>query len=47
MIKRMGVVLLLALGACAAPQGDAGYGSSTLLIDEPSGPFPYNSRFCP
>lgn len=46
-MKRMAAVLVLGLAACAAPQGDAGFGSTTLLIDQPEGPFPYNSRLCP
>ena len=35
--------LYLVLAACGTTPGD----SSTLLIDQPSGPFPYNSRICP
>ena len=35
--------LVLALAACGTIPGD----SSTLLIDQPTAPFPYNSRICP
>jgi hypothetical protein len=37
------IVLLLSLAACGTTPGD----SSTLLIDQPVAPFPYNSRMCP
>jgi|RhiMethySRZTD1v2_1073278.scaffolds.fasta_scaffold103382_3 hypothetical protein len=37
-------LVLLGLAACSTTgTGD----SSTLLIDQPNGPYPYNSRFCP
>ena len=35
--------LAIALTACGTTPGD----SSTLLIDQPTAPFPYNSRICP
>jgi hypothetical protein len=41
---RIAIALLaLGLAACSTTPGD----SSTLLIDQPSAPFPYNSRICP
>jgi hypothetical protein len=40
------VVLLLALAACGTPQGDR-LAPTSILIDQPTSPFPYNSRFCP
>lgn len=44
LIRLCSVLLLLGLAACStAGTGD----SSTLLIDQPTPPFPYNSRFCP
>ena len=44
MRRLLGLILLLALAACAAPQGTEVYGSP--MIDEPVAPFPYNSKFC-
>ena len=44
MRRLLGVVLVLALAACAAPQHTAVYGSP--MIDVPTPPFPYNSKFC-
>ena len=41
LIRLCSVLLLLGLAACSTT-GD----SSTLLIDQPTPPFPYNSRFC-
>ena len=37
------LLLLLGAAACSTTPGD----SSTLLIDQPTPPFPYNSRICP
>jgi len=45
MIRLIGVVLLLAVASCAAPQATALRGGSP-MIDEPVAPFPYNSKFC-
>jgi hypothetical protein len=42
-MRPIAVVLLLALAACATAPGD----TTSLLIDQPTPPFPYNSRFCP
>lgn len=44
-IRPICLALLLALASCAVPQSAATGGSP--LIDEPTPPFPYNSRFCP
>ena len=41
LIRLCSALLLLGLAACSTT-GD----SSTLLIDQPTPPFPYNSRFC-
>ena len=41
LIRLTAVSVLLALAACGTTPGD----SSTLLIDQPTAPFPYNSRF--
>lgn len=42
-----GLVLVLALAACAAPQAPAPlHGNGSPMIDEPVAPFPYNSKFC-
>ena len=41
LIRLTAVSVLLALPACGTTPGD----SSTLLIDQPTAPFPYNSRF--
>jgi hypothetical protein len=47
LFRLFGVVLLLALAACAAPQSPAPlHGSGSPMIDEPVAPFPYNSKFC-
>lgn len=47
LFRLFGVVLLLTLAACAAPQGPAPlHGSGSPMIDEPVAPFPYNSKFC-
>lgn len=47
MRRLLGVVLVLALSACAAPQGPAPlHSSGSPMIDEPVAPFPYNSKFC-
>lgn len=47
MRRLLGLVLVLALAACAAPQGAAPlHGGGSPMIDEPMAPFPYNSKFC-
>jgi hypothetical protein len=43
LVRLAAAVLALGLAACGATPGD----SSTLLIDQPAAPFPYNSRICP
>lgn len=42
-IRLVTALLLLGLAACSTTPGD----SSSLLIDQPTPPFPYNSRICP
>ncbi len=43
LIQLLTAVLVLGVAACSTTPGD----SSTLLIDQPTPPFPYNSRICP
>ena len=43
LIRLCSALLFLGLAACSTTPGD----SSTLLIDQPTPPFPYNSRICP
>lgn len=43
LIRLVTALLLLGLAACSTTPGD----SSSLLIDQPTPPFPYNSRICP
>ena len=43
LIRLISALLLLGVAACSTTSGD----SSTLLIDQPTEPFPYNSRICP
>jgi hypothetical protein len=43
LIRLTGSLLLLGVAACSTTPGD----SSTLLIDQPTPPVPYNSRICP
>lgn len=43
LIRLVSALLLLGLAACSTTPGD----SSSLLIDQPTPPFPYNSRICP
>jgi hypothetical protein len=45
-IRLLAIMLLLAVASCAVTPGVAMPGGSP-LIDQPSAPFPYNSRFCP
>ena len=45
-IRLLAVMLLLAVASCGVTQGVAMQAGSP-LIDQPSAPFPYNSRFCP
>lgn len=47
LIRLSGVVLLLAAAACAAPRDPAPlHGGGSPMIDVPTPPFPYNSKFC-
>jgi hypothetical protein len=43
LIRLATALLVLGVAACSTTPGD----SSTLLIDQPTPPFPYNSRICP
>jgi hypothetical protein len=43
LIRLISALLLLGVAACSTTPGD----SSSLLIDQPTAPFPYNSRICP
>jgi hypothetical protein len=45
-IRLLAIILLLAVASCGVTQNVATQGGSP-LIDQPSAPFPYNSRFCP
>jgi hypothetical protein len=45
-IRVPATILLLAVASCGVIQGGAMQGGSP-LIDQPTAPFPYNSRFCP
>ena len=40
------LAVVLLVGACGTPQRDMTLAASP-LIDQPTPPFPYNSRFCP
>ena len=42
LIRLLSAAVLFGVAACSTTVGD----SSTLLIDQPTPPFPYNSRFC-
>jgi hypothetical protein len=44
-VRLLAIVLLLAVASCGATPGVAMQGGSP-MIDEPTPPFPYNSRFC-
>ena len=43
LMRLLTALLVLGMTACSTTPGD----SSTLLIDQPTPPFPYNSRICP
>jgi hypothetical protein len=43
LIRMTCALLLLGIAACSTTAGD----SSSLLIDQPTAPYPYNSRICP
>lgn len=45
-IRLVAVALLLLLSACSTPPSELAR-SPSMLIDQPSPPFPYNSQFCP
>jgi hypothetical protein len=44
-IRLLAIILLLAVASCGVTQGGPMHTSP--LIDQPTAPFPYNSRFCP
>jgi hypothetical protein len=44
-IRLLAIILLLAVASSAGTQGVAMQGGSP-MIDVPTAPFPYNSRFC-
>jgi hypothetical protein len=44
-LRLLAIILLLAVASCGVTQG--GPTQTSLLIDQPTAPFPYNSRFCP
>jgi len=44
--RLIAIALLLALSACGTPPTELAL-SPSILIDQPTPPFPYNSRFCP
>jgi len=45
-IRLLAIILLLTVASCGGTQGVA-MQSGSLLIDQPTAPFPYNSRICP
>lgn len=45
-IRLMAAILLLGVASCGTTQGDMTLAAAP-QIDQPSAPFPYNSRFCP
>ncbi len=44
-IRLTGALLALCLAACSTTQSGL-EGGSSMMIDVPTPPFPYNSRFC-
>lgn len=45
-IRLIGLALLLGLAACGTTQHGPIYEGGSPMIDVPTPPFPYNSRFC-
>jgi hypothetical protein len=45
-IRLLAVALLLTVASCGSMPAGTG-SSASILIDEPTPPFPYNSRICP
>jgi len=45
-MRLLAISLLLLLASCGSMPAGTG-SSSSILIDEPTSPFPYNSRICP
>ncbi|MGH8678973.1 MAG: hypothetical protein ACREUQ_11545 [Burkholderiales bacterium] len=46
LITLIAVALLAGLAGCSTPPTELAR-SPSILIDQPTPPFPYNSRFCP
>jgi hypothetical protein len=46
LIRLTTAVLLLALAACGTTPLDPAYLGGSPMIDVPTPPFPYNSKFC-
>ena len=46
-MRLLSALLLLGLAACASTQNIDVASSLPLTIDQPTPPFPYNSRICP
>ena len=45
-LRLIGFVLLLGLAACGTTQPGSIYQGGSPMIDVPTPPFPYNSKFC-
>jgi hypothetical protein len=45
-LRLIGFVLLLCLAACGTTQTEPIYQGGSPMIDVPTPPFPYNSKFC-
>ena len=47
LIRLIAALLALAAAACTTQSDMTLASAPSLLIDQPTGPYPYNSRFCP
>jgi hypothetical protein len=45
-MRLLAISLLLLLASCGSMPAGSG-SSASILIDEPTSPYPYNSRICP
>lgn len=45
-IRLIGLVLLLGVAACGTTPSEPIYQGGSPMIDVPTPPFPYNSKFC-
>jgi hypothetical protein len=45
-LRLIGFALLLCLAACGTTQTEPIYQGGSPMIDVPTPPFPYNSKFC-